>query len=212
MDLGNRLLTLRKQKGLSQEEVADRLGVSRQTISKWETDQSLPDFDKILPLCELFDITSDELLGGKTSKKDATDAYEVNDIDRDRNRQKRAQYISSGLFLYFLAVALFMLPVGVLDIDPTLSIPIFIIICGAGTYMLVYGNIVYKKVRIKKNESSRLMRPIIGVITMIATVVYFLVSFTTFAWHISWLIWIIYAAVVEIVRLIFVLKEGKDEE
>ena len=45
MDLGNKLLTLRKQKGLSQEEVADNLGVSRQTVSKWETDQSTPDFD-----------------------------------------------------------------------------------------------------------------------------------------------------------------------
>ena len=50
MSLGERLLDLRKKKGLSQEEIAGLLDVSRQTISKWETDQSTPDFDKIIPI------------------------------------------------------------------------------------------------------------------------------------------------------------------
>ena len=50
--IGEKLLELRKKKGLSQEEVAQELNVSRQTISKWETDQSTPDFDKIIPLGE----------------------------------------------------------------------------------------------------------------------------------------------------------------
>ena len=43
MGLGNNLFQARKKKGLSQEEVAEKLGVSRQTISKWETDETLPD-------------------------------------------------------------------------------------------------------------------------------------------------------------------------
>ena len=46
MSLGERLLELRKSKHLSQEELAYKLDVTRQTISKWETDQSTPDFDK----------------------------------------------------------------------------------------------------------------------------------------------------------------------
>ena len=53
MSLGERLLDLRKKKGLSQEEIAGLLDVSRQTVSKWETDQSTPDFDKIIPICKL---------------------------------------------------------------------------------------------------------------------------------------------------------------
>ena len=65
MDLGQKLLELRKSKQYSQEEVAFKLNVSRQTISKWETNQSTPDFDKIAPLCELYGITADELLTGK---------------------------------------------------------------------------------------------------------------------------------------------------
>ena len=62
MSIGQKLLDLRKSKQLSQEEVANRLNVTRQTVSKWETDQSMPDFDKIIPICELYEISADELL------------------------------------------------------------------------------------------------------------------------------------------------------
>ena len=65
MSLGQRLIELRKEKKLSQEEVAGKLNVTRQTVSKWETDQSTPDFDKILPLCELYGISTEELITGK---------------------------------------------------------------------------------------------------------------------------------------------------
>ena len=64
MDIGNKLYELRKSKNLSQEELADKLNVTRQTISKWETNQSTPDFDKIIPLCEIYGISADELLKG----------------------------------------------------------------------------------------------------------------------------------------------------
>ena len=68
MSIGERLISLRKSKNLSQEQVADKLNVTRQTISKWETDQSMPDLDKIVPICELFDISTDELLSGNKSR------------------------------------------------------------------------------------------------------------------------------------------------
>ena len=63
MTLGETILKLRKASGLSQEQLAEMLGVSRQAVSKWETDQSLPDIDKILLLSQTFSITTDELLG-----------------------------------------------------------------------------------------------------------------------------------------------------
>ena len=67
MTVGERLYNLRKERNISQEELANILDVSRQTVSKWETDQSSPDFDKIVPLCNYFGITSDELLTGKSN-------------------------------------------------------------------------------------------------------------------------------------------------
>ena len=63
MSLGERIQQLRKANGLSQEQLADSLNVSRQAISKWETDQSSPEIDKILALSRVFSISTDELLG-----------------------------------------------------------------------------------------------------------------------------------------------------
>lgn len=61
MSLGNSLFNARKKRGLSQEEVADRLGVSRQTISKWETNETLPDIYQSKKLSVIYRLTLDEL-------------------------------------------------------------------------------------------------------------------------------------------------------
>ena len=62
MSLGSSLYNARKQSGLSQEEVAGKLGVSRQTISKWETDETLPDIRQSKGLAMLYHLTLDELI------------------------------------------------------------------------------------------------------------------------------------------------------
>ena len=62
MTIGEKISYLRSKYGLSQEELAEKLYVSRQSVSKWEMDQALPQVDKILQLCELFKVSSDELL------------------------------------------------------------------------------------------------------------------------------------------------------
>ena len=77
MEFGNRLYELRKQKGLSQEELASRLDVTRQTVSKWELGDSTPDMDKLVTLGELFELSLDELVLGKipvTTKLDGSGA------------------------------------------------------------------------------------------------------------------------------------------
>ena len=67
MTLADRIQQLRKQKGISQEELADRVGVSRQAVSKWESEQSVPDMDKIILLSDYFEVTTDPLLRGTES-------------------------------------------------------------------------------------------------------------------------------------------------
>ena len=62
MTLGEKIIDLRKKRGLSQEELAITLGVSRQAVSKWETDESTPDTAKIVALAEYFHVTTDWLL------------------------------------------------------------------------------------------------------------------------------------------------------
>ena len=62
MPFSDKLIALRKKAGWSQEELAERLNVSRQSVSKWESAQSMPDIDKILQLSSLFSVTTDCLL------------------------------------------------------------------------------------------------------------------------------------------------------
>ena len=70
MEFSNRLYELRKKKGLSQEELANRLNVTRQTISKWEVGDSTPDMEKLVAISDLFGISLDELVVGKETKED----------------------------------------------------------------------------------------------------------------------------------------------
>ncbi len=62
MTLGEKIIDLRKKRGLSQEDLAITLGVSRQAVSKWETGDATPDTDKVIALAEYFDVTTDWLL------------------------------------------------------------------------------------------------------------------------------------------------------
>ena len=64
MNMAERIQYLRKTKGISQEELADQVGVSRQAVSKWESEQSTPDVDKIIIMSDLFGVTTDYLLKG----------------------------------------------------------------------------------------------------------------------------------------------------
>ena len=64
MNLSDRIQYLRKVRGISQEGLAEKLGVSRQAVSKWESEQSMPDLDKIISMSDYFAVTTDYLLKG----------------------------------------------------------------------------------------------------------------------------------------------------
>lgn len=66
--IGNRISKYRKEKGMTQEELAGKLGVSSQAVSKWENDASCPDISLLPQLCKLLGITTDELLTGNTNE------------------------------------------------------------------------------------------------------------------------------------------------
>ena len=68
MEIGERLQQLRKEKGISQEKLAEQLHVTRQAVSKWETGQSYPDLDNLGALSKLYGVTADYILYGEDTK------------------------------------------------------------------------------------------------------------------------------------------------
>ena len=96
MKIGSRIQSLRKLASLSQEDVAEQIGVSRQTISKWERDECLPEVDKIVAISQLFDVSMDELLLGKTRQNQNTSLDDL--MIRNNQRKTIVAGIKTGIF------------------------------------------------------------------------------------------------------------------
>lgn len=107
MTFGGKLLKLRKEKGLSQEALAEKLNTSRQAISKWENDQGYPETEKLLMLGSIFEVSMDYLLKESVeSSNDKGSGYYVSKEMAEGfllSTQKSAKYLSFGLFFISLA-------------------------------------------------------------------------------------------------------------
>lgn len=221
MDIGEKLFELRKEKNLSQEEGAEKLNVTRQTVSKWETNQSTPDFDKIVPICELFGISTEELLTGKNPEEKVledniseTEQPEEKPMTKEEARRKSAEVVSTSVFLYILSVVFIMIAIPVQRMNPIVASAIFLFIIAIATTRIIkhYMSIPkFEKTREEKREDD-IVKQINSIIGAIFTAIYFIVSFMTFAWHVTWIIFVICGAVCNIVKLIFMLKEEKANE
>ena len=116
MEFNNKLYELRKQKGFSQEELANRLNVSRQTVSKWEVGDSTPDMEKLIAISDLFGISLDELVLDKApepapapqpAKSELyTDIKEKVLTDENRKKAKKGLKIGAIILGVFLAIDL----------------------------------------------------------------------------------------------------------
>ncbi len=102
MKFNEKLVMLRKQQNLSQEQVSEKLGVARQTVSKWELGETTPEMDKLIIISKLYDITLDELM------KEDNEGKNVNDPN-NMNSQKLAgltiKFLKGiGIFIFIVAI------------------------------------------------------------------------------------------------------------
>lgn len=89
MTFAEKLKNIRKQAGMSQEQLAEKLGVSRQAVTKWETDAGIPDIENIMAISALFDISIDELLSNEKGTKKPTDYLFESVTEYDIDEPKR---------------------------------------------------------------------------------------------------------------------------
>lgn len=94
MNFAEQLMALRKQRGWSQEELGSRVGVTRQTVSKWEMGQSTPELEKLVELSRLFDMSIDRLVGLEEAKERSTPWEEMKHASGTRPCGVFYEYVS----------------------------------------------------------------------------------------------------------------------
>jgi len=194
--VGEKIYNLRKKKNLSQEDLASILNVSRQTISKWETGESTPDFNKIVPLCDYFGITTDELL------KDNPSVYE-------QEIGKLTKKNTALMISFCIAILAFMIiMVVVLDeIKASDAIIVTVIMTSLALIAIILVNLFISKptIKVEKPEDKK-KRLIISIWRTIVLIIYFAVSIVFDCYEYSWLILIIAALLRRIVELILLMR------
>ena len=96
MILADKIMNERKKNGWSQEELADKLGVSRQSVSKWESAQSVPDINRILDLAKLFGVSTDYLLKDEIESRtsdDMMESVELNEKSRSVSMEEAVEFL-----------------------------------------------------------------------------------------------------------------------
>lgn len=111
MDFSEKLCTLRKGKNLTQEQLAEQLNVSRQSISKWEAGQAIPELDKIVAISSIFDVSTDYLLKASeidelTVKADILEKQQQQILFREQRREniRYCILLAIGVYLLFFAI------------------------------------------------------------------------------------------------------------
>lgn len=111
MEFSEKLLALRKNRDFTQEDLAEKLNISRQSVSKWESGQAVPELDKIVALSMIFDVTTDYLLKPSeleelSAKTELLERQQEQMMEREKRRNKmiRCTMYSVGIYLVFLAV------------------------------------------------------------------------------------------------------------
>lgn len=134
MEIGSQIKKYRKERKLSQEELADRVFVTRQTVSNWENDKSYPDIRSLLLLASLFGVSLDILVKGDLEEmKEQIQESEVRRLNRD------------GAVYSVLLLAAMVLPV---------PLAYFLGYVGIGIWVVLMGSALYYALRIEKQKKA----------------------------------------------------------
>ncbi len=131
MNFGDNLQFYRKKNNITQEQLAEKLSVSRQSISKWESNTTYPEMDKLLQICDLFACTLDTLLRG-----DAESACNEDTVDYDRHTNGFSRAITVGLFLMLLGVVALLTMIG-FGLNDTFGVLVLLALIIAGLMTMI---------------------------------------------------------------------------
>ena len=202
IEIASRLAKLRKEKGFSQEDLADKLGISRQAVSKWERAEASPDTDNLILLARLYDVSLDTLLS--TDAKDEEIKTEVVDSikkEEDDKHEQEDKEESKNLVIniirsvYTLLVVIAYLLIGFLAPRGFIR----------GWLVFLTIPIVFTLITaIEKKNANLFAFPVV------ATIIFLSVGMLTGVWHPTWIVFLLIPIYYSITGIIH--KAHKDKK
>ncbi len=164
MSFSENLHYLRKRDKITQEELADRLGVTRQSVSKWETGEASPETDKLILLCDLFHVSLDDIVRGNLSEEEnrAEDGgnEEAEEIEKDKREfmkliNRFARNVALGVFLILFGVSVCVLLAGISqtlegsasELTGIMGAVAVILFVAVAVFLFVFSGIEYDRFR-----------------------------------------------------------------
>ena len=157
MNLSEKILELRKANGLSQEQLAEKLSVSRQSISKWESGESVPEIVRLTELSKIFNVTTDYLLKPNevdeiAIRTEILEKQQQDLIQKNMKADRKRFCILSSVVILLIAISTFLLMRG-LKWTAGVNVPLealYIILVIAIAAIIVVNMLYYKKLKNKK--------------------------------------------------------------
>ncbi len=198
MSFAENLQYLRRRDKITQEELADRLGVSRQSVSKWETGEAFPETEKIIALCDIFGISMDILMRGDAEKlstaaetESSVAAPVAEGVHTEENARARARLrtiggsVNGGIML--CAVVSYLCMGGILG----LWHPGWLVFLLAISLCAFFDGVFCKEGNPEKPVSplaARVLRGLAGMIMLLSVTCYLFIGLVYGIWHPSWVI------------------------
>ena len=213
MTIGVKIQNLRKQKGLSQEQLAEAVGVSRQAVSKWEAEQSVPDIDKIILICDYFGVTTDYILRDEEmSCIETVQSTNKDEEEKDMdNKKKSTLLLTVAVMLYILCA------VPIIIIPNQVGLVLLLVMVAVATGMMIFRSRLNSSDKKDENEEeppkpeNPILKAVKRCVWILAVVVYIVISFSSGAWYITWLVFPITGAIIDVIKACFDLKDGDNK-
>lgn len=197
-NFGEFLYSLRKERGITQAELAEMLGVTNKAVSKWETGEAMPETSLLIPISRIFGVTVDELLDGKRTNFTVYDDEPFNPEQhlftrgKDDNKDKTLSDLIGGaicISVMFLSVAvyLFLGTFAGLWNPHWVIIPVCALSCGIIGIIFDLINGKKRENKIKRGENPY-SGAACGILILLCIITYLLLGVFTSLWHPLWII------------------------
>jgi len=197
IEIANKLVELRKKNGYSQEELAQKLGLSRQAVSKWERAESSPDTDNLVVLARLYNVSLDELLSTNESSEEIIEQTKFDESNnlKENPKEKRFTIINSSICSILVLISLIVyLWVG--SVKPSTYAWAWIVFFVGPTI-----SSIILAIHNKKASEFALPLPIVAI--------YIMMGFLGNLWHPGWILFILIPVYYSICGLFEKVKDNE---